>query len=98
MPACAGGHMCQHLPGDDSRLGMDRATKCRHAMSRLLTILLLLSSAATIAHAQQNARPLFDDAFTSLSLHDIWRRGDNWQLVAPDTPRGRGGANFQENG
>jgi hypothetical protein len=97
-------------------------------MSRLLTILLLLFIAATIAHAQpgtspecasatmpaitearskcnridwptqQSVRPLFDDEFTSLSLHDIWRRGDNWQLVAPDTPRGRGGANFQEMG
>ena len=47
---------------------------------------------------QQSVRPLFDDEFASLSLHDIWRRGDNWQLVAPDTPSGRGGANFREIG
>jgi len=66
----------------------DRATMCHHAMSRLLTILLILSIAATIAHAQQAVPPPFDDEFTSLSLHDVWRRGDNWQLVAPDTPRG----------
>lgn len=40
----------------------------------------------------------FSDTFTSLSLHNTWQAGDKWQLVAPDTPAGRGGPNFGENG
>lgn len=40
----------------------------------------------------------FSDNFTSLSLHNTWQAGDNWQLVSPDTPAGRGGPNFGENG
>jgi hypothetical protein len=40
----------------------------------------------------------FSDTFTSLPLHNTWQSGDKWQLVAPDTPNGRGGANFGENG
>jgi hypothetical protein len=47
---------------------------------------------------QPRRRPLFDDKFTSLSLHNIWQRGDKWQLVAPDSPRGRGGVNYNEFG
>ncbi len=40
----------------------------------------------------------FSDNFTSLSLHNTWQAGDNWQLVSPDTPAGRGGPTFGENG
>ena len=42
--------------------------------------------------------PTFADSFTSLSLHQAWQSGDNWQLIAPDTPNGRGGPNFGEFG
>ncbi len=49
-------------------------------------------------HPSHAARPLFNDEFTSLSLHGIWQRQDKWQLVAPDSPQGRGGANFREAG
>jgi serralysin len=70
-------------------------------LRRLLTIPLLLLLAVTIAHAQPGGpgtRPLFNDEFTSLSLHNVWQRGDKWQLVAPDTPAGRGGVRFGESG
>jgi hypothetical protein len=42
--------------------------------------------------------PTFSDTFGSLSLHNTWQAGDKWQLIAPDTPAGRGGPNFGENG
>jgi hypothetical protein len=42
--------------------------------------------------------PNFGDTFSSLSLHRTWQSGDKWQLVAPDTPDGRGGPNFGESG
>jgi hypothetical protein len=74
---------------------------CDGAIRRLLTVPLLLFAAVTIAHAQPgipSTRPLFDDEFTSLSLHNAWQHGDKWQLVAPDSPRGRGGAKFGESG
>ena len=79
-------------------------------MHRLVTILLFLFVAVPSAGAQpmnlpgvdghpnRAARPLFSDEFTSLSLHGIWQRQDKWQLVAPDSPQGRGGANFREGG
>lgn len=41
----------------------------------------------------------FQDNFTSLSIHRTWQAGDRWQLIAPDTPDGRGGKpKFNEDG
>jgi hypothetical protein len=40
----------------------------------------------------------FDDEFNSLQLHRTWQQGDNWQLIAPDSPDGRGGPNWGELG
>jgi hypothetical protein len=45
-----------------------------------------------------NQTPTFQDKFTSLSLHKDWQPGDNWMLIAPDTPYGRGGPNSNEAG
>ena len=42
--------------------------------------------------------PTFEDNFTTLSLHENWQAGDNWMLIAPDTPLGRGGPNYNESG
>ncbi len=40
----------------------------------------------------------FADNFATLPLHENWQAGDNWQLISPDTPLGRGGTNFGELG
>ena len=45
-----------------------------------------------------SATPSFSDSFTSLSLHQTWQSGDKWSLIAPDTPSGRGGPIYNENG
>src|SRR5271165_141056 len=45
-----------------------------------------------------SATPSFSDNFTSLSLHQTWQSGDKWSLIAPDTPAGRGGPIYNENG
>ena len=42
--------------------------------------------------------PTFEDNFTTLSLHENWQAGDNWELIAPDTTLGRGGPNYNESG
>jgi serralysin len=42
--------------------------------------------------------PTFEDSFASFSLHRTWQPGDRWQLVAPDTPNGRGGPKGNEVG
>lgn len=40
----------------------------------------------------------FDDEFNTLSLHHTWQQGDLWQLIAPDSPDGRGGPHWGEGG
>ena len=40
----------------------------------------------------------FDDEFDLLPLHRTWQAGDKWQLIAPDSPDGRGGPNWGEGG
>ena len=40
----------------------------------------------------------FDDELNSFSVHRTWQQGDKWQLVAPDSPDGRGGPNWGEGG
>ena len=42
--------------------------------------------------------PSFFDNFSSLSLHPTWQPGDKWALIAPGTPLGRGGHNYNEFG
>lgn len=41
---------------------------------------------------------IFNDTFSTLSLHENWQAGDNWMLIAPGTPLGRGGPTFGELG
>ncbi len=55
-------------------------------------------SAKTSTPTPAPAGTTFDDEFNSLSLHETWQPGDKWQLIAPDSPYGRGGPAWNESG
>ena len=62
-------------------------------MNQLTAYILLLASSAAGAAAQDRALPppSLNDEFTSLSLHYRPDGHDIWGLIAPSTPKGRGG-------